>query len=517
MIGRITAAAAAAAGFALLLFAPATAAATLRLRADDVAFFAGPLAIVARGDVAIDAGTAGRGRADAAYVDLRKNRMVLAGDARLGTHAGDALAVDLDRGRIDELSLAGGASGGDFAFPDVDPHAVFIRAKRVAIVPHANARFSPAAFPTSVGAPPVPSYLYTFASSSGFAAQSLPGASFDQPYGLFGSTSSLTAAHLRYVEGTGPDVALDNHLVDGNRSFLVTSLDAPVSSTRLLGLNGYRRLGNRYTAELDGTANAQTFFLHTGETAAFGPAGARLDTSLYSGGGASSDLTLRGPDLPLPLRMTWRLQAGMGVQYQRGGVLAQLPDAASYTILWHHGVDVFVATPQVRLPLRATFNATFDAGETWYAFPHSTGTFSATGTLTRRFGPLTATAIYAQSQNVVAFGALQGLFFPTPSTVYITPDGTPWPGFAAYTGATTARLAQLGLQLVTSPSTAYRVTYAHTDDFPQFHGYGRPIDSVGFDVRFRVAPNIGLDLGRSYNFAWGGTRWAPAWTFAILP
>jgi hypothetical protein len=101
--------------------------------------------------------------------------------------------------------------------------------------------------------------------------------------------------------------------------------------------------------------------------------------------------------------------------------------------------------------------------------------------------------------------------------VYITPDGTPWPGFATFSGASTARLYQLGLQLVTSPSTTYRLTYAHTDDFPQFRGFGRPIDSVGLDVRFRVAPNIGLDLGRSYDFAWGGTRWVPTWEFAIIP
>jgi len=517
MIGRIATAAAAAVGFALAVTAAADAAAMVRLQASDIEFFAGPLSIVARGGVAIDAGNAGSGHADAAYVDLRKNRLVLAGHARLGTHAGDALAVDLDRGRIATLSVEDGASEGEFDFPDADPRGIFIRAHRATIVPHANVRFSPASFPTSVGAPPVPSYLYTFASNSGFAAQSLPGASFDQPYGLFGSPSSLVAAHLRYVQGTGADIAVDNHIVDGNRSFLVTSIDAPESSTRLLGLNGYRRLGSRYTAELDGAANAQTFFLHTGETAAFGPAGARLDSSIFSGGGASSDLTLRGPDRPLGFGLTYRLQGDIGVQYQRGGVLAQLPDAASYTVLWHHGLDFFVATPQYRLPLHVTLNATFDAGETWYAFPHANGTFSVTGTATRRFGPLTLTGIYAQSENLVTFGVLQGLFFPTPSTVYITPDGTPFPGLTAFSGATTARLAQLGLQLVTSPSTTYRVTYAHTDDFPQYHGYGRPIDSVGLDVRFRLAPNIGLDVGRSYDFAWGGTRWVPAWSFAILP
>ncbi len=517
MIGRIATAAAAAVGFVFAAATATNAASTVRLGASEVAFYAGPLAIVAHGNVSVDAGSAGHGSADAVYVDLRKNRLVLAGHALLGSRSADAIAIDLDRGRVDTLRVEDGATAGDFDFPDVDPRGLFIRARRATIVPHANARFSPASFPTSTGAPPVPSYLYTFANNSGFAAQSLPGASFDQPYGLFGSPSNLVAAHFRYVQGTGPDVAIDDHLVDGNRSFLVTSIDAPESSTRLLGLNGYRKIGSRYTAEVDGIANAQTFFFHTSQTAAFGPAGARLDTSVFSGAGASSDLTLRGPDRPLFLGLTYRLQGDIGVQLQRGGVLAQLPDAMDYQSLWHHGLDLFVATPQVRGPLHTTVNATFDAADTWYAFPHSHGSFSATGTATRRFGPLTATAIYAQSEDLESFGTLQGLFYPPPSTLYITPDGTPWPGFANFSGASTARLYQMGLQLVTSPSTTYRLTYAHTNDFPQFRGFGRPIDSVAFDVRFRVAPNIGIDVGRSYDFAWGGTRWVPTWQFAILP
>jgi hypothetical protein len=517
MIARIATAAAAAVGFALALSAAAGAAASVRLRASDVDFLAGPLAIVAHGSVSIDAANGGHGSADAAYVDLRKNRLVLAGHARFGALAADALAVDLEGGHVDALRVEDGASAGTFDFPDVDPRAVFIRARRATIVPHANVRFTPASFPTSTGAPPVPSYLYTFANNSGFAAQSLPGASFDQPYGLVGSPSSLLAGHLRYVQGTGLDVAVDDHLVDGNRSFLVTSIDAPERTTRLFGLNGYRKLGSRYTAMVDGIANAQTFFFHTAQTAAFGPAGARLDTSVFSGGGGSSDLTLRGPDRPLFLGLTYRVQGDLGVQFQRGGVLAQLPDAANYQSLWHHGLDLFVSTPQIRGPLHTTLNATFDTGETWYAFPHSHGTFSATGTMTRRFGPLTATAIYAQAEDLESFGTLQGVFYPPPSTLYITPDGTPWPGFATFAGASTARLYQLGLQLVTSPSTTYRVTYAHTNDFPQFHGFGRPVDSVALDVRFRLAPNIGLDVGRSYDFAWGGTRWVPSWVLAILP
>ena len=410
MIRRLAATALVSLGLAAGTTSAADAKATINLSAREVGFYAGALAIVARGNVAISAAGFGRGSADAAYVDMRKNRFVLAGHARLGSRSGDALEVDVETGTVDVLSVEDGATNGDFDFPDLNPRDVFIRSRHVAIVPHANARFTPAAFPSSVGAVPVPSYLYTYSEGAGFAAQSLPGAAFDQPYGLLGSPSSLLAAHVRYVTGTGPDIAIDQHLVDGNRSYLVSSIDAPTSSTRSLGINGYRQLGRRYTAEIDGTGNSQTYFVHTSQTAAFGKAGARIDTSLYSGGGAASDFTLRSPDRPLPFDLTYRLQGDFGVQYQRGGVLGQLPDPSQYTTLWHKGIDLFIATPQFRMPLKTSLGMTFDTGETWYAYPHSHGTFFGTGTLTRRLGPVTLTGIYAQSQDLESFGPVQGLF-----------------------------------------------------------------------------------------------------------
>jgi hypothetical protein len=39
---------------------------------------------------------------------------------------------------------------------------------------------------------------------------------------------------------------------------------------------------------------------------------------------------------------------------------------------------------------------------------------------------------------------------------------------------------------------------------------------VSFDARFRPLPNIGLDIGRTYLFNWGGQRFSQ-WTFSVLP
>jgi hypothetical protein len=66
-------------------------------------------------------------------------------------------------------------------------------------------------------------------------------------------------------------------------------------------------------------------------------------------------------------------------------------------------------------------------------------------------------------------------------------------------------------------NTSFRLAVTHTADFPQFNGYGRPQWEARADARFRPFPNVGIDVGRAYDFAWGGTRWQPRWSFAITP
>ena len=313
MIARIATAAAAAVGFALVLTTAAGAASTVRLRASDIDFFAGPLAIVAHGDVSVDATSVGHGSADAAFVDLRKNRLVLAGHAVLGAQTADALAVDLEHGRVDALRVEDGATAGISTFPTPIRAAIFIRARRATIVPHANVRFTPATFPTSAGAPPVPSYLYTFASNSGFAAQSLPGASFDQPYGIVGSPSSLLAGHLRYVQGTGLDLAVDKHLVDGNRSFLVTSIDAPETldpAARIQRIPQNRRA--LYRRDRRRRERADVLLPHRANGRVRSGRRATRHERLLRRRRRAPISRLRGPDRPLFLGLTYRVQGDLG-------------------------------------------------------------------------------------------------------------------------------------------------------------------------------------------------------------
>ncbi|MEA2687989.1 MAG: hypothetical protein QOD51_596, partial [Candidatus Eremiobacteraeota bacterium] len=404
-----------------------------------------------------------------------------------------------------------------FAFPDVDDRGAFIRSKHAKITPHADVRFTPAAFPTSVGGVPVPSYLYTYATAAGFSASSLPGATFDQPYGLWGSPTSLTALHARYESGPGIALGLQQHIVSGDTAFVTASIDAPFRGYAVRSVTAYKQLGSRYTMSADGTSTIYGSVAHVGMTAAIGAAGSGLDYTRDSGGGSRFTANLHSPDRPLVAGATWRVGGTFGFDAQRGGLLSQVSDRGNYSTVWRHGLNLFVSGPNLR-PLGTPIVTTLVAARTWYSFPHYSDTLGGN-----------ATASHPLMRNVTLFAGYQGLwsadvypnaqalFYPTPSSPLLLPDGTPYYGYAAFTGASTLRSQNADLVFTPNGNTSLRLSVVHTADFPQYRGFGRPQWEARTDVRFRPFPNIGLDIGRAYDFAWGGTRWLPRWSFAITP
>jgi hypothetical protein len=523
---------------AVLVPGAAFARATVSLDGGSVVFFSDTLALIARDGATLTLADGTRAHADAAFVDLKTDRAVLAGHARLtrgsASMSADAIALELDSERVDLLDATSGVSrttrrlgapasaafdADRFAFPDVDDRSAFIRSHHATITPHADVRFTPASFPTSVGGVPVPSYLYTYATGAGFGSTSLAGATFDQPYGLFGTPTSLTALHARWEDGVGPALALQSQIVSGDDAYVDASFDQPVHGYALHGFNAYRRLGARYTAEVDASGSIYGTVLHGGLTGAFGPAGARMDYTRTTGGGSSFTASVRTPDKPLFGGVTWRLTGSAGFDAQRGGLLTELPDAHDFATVWRKGLDFSVATPVWSVPLGIKLATTLDASRTWYSFPHTFDSLGSTVTASHEIIPrkLSLFAGYQATWTADVFPGNQGIFYPTPITPLILPDGTPFLGYAAFSGARTFRSQNVDLQITPDSNTAYRLSVVHTSDFPQFDGFGRPEWEVRGDVRFRPFPNIGLDIGRAYDFAWGGVRWQPRWSFAITP
>ena len=186
--------------------------------------------------------------------------------------------------------------------------------------------------------------------------------------------------------------------------------------------------------------------------------------------------------------------------------------------MWRHGLDLSAASPVLRMPLKTTLAFTADASRTWYAFPHHYDAISATATASRQLSrSVRLFGGYQESWSAQVYPGLQQLFYPAPTVPILTPDGTPYYGYAAYSGASVLRAVNLDAQYTPTSTSAVHLTVIHTDDFPQYHGFGRPEWQAGADVRVHPFPNFGIDVGRFYDFAWGGTRWIPGWSFAITP
>jgi hypothetical protein len=515
---------------------PATAKPTLEMRAVSLSFFADVLGIIARTDATITTTDGFTFTGKAAFVDLQHNRLVVTGDAEARNFAhtirADTIAYDLDSHAIDVLDAATGAQhaaadlhtlraepidSDRFDFPDLDDRRTYIRSRHVFITPHANVRFAPAVFPTSPGAIPVPSYMYTFASSSGFGASTLGGATFDQPYGIAGGPTSLFAAHFRYEDTIGPTVAFDDHLVYGDRAYIVASIDSPQRNDRTMQLNAYQSMGPHFSQTLTAIANSSVGGGSYDLTAAFCGASAQFDFSRL-GVVSTLDISARTPDLRLPYGMHARLRGDFGFDAAPGGLLiSELPNAAQYATVWRHGLDFFVSTPVVRAPLGTQLGLTTDVSRTWFDFPHQRDAISGSATLSKHLSKtLTLIASYIANYSYDTYPSNQALFFPPPNPVLIAPDGTPFPGFDAFSGALMTRGYTLDASYTPAPNTSFRATAVYATDFPQFHGFGRPPLEVGFDARFRPFPNIGIDIGRGYEFDWGGRRFTQ-WTFSILP
>jgi hypothetical protein len=489
-----------------------------------ILFYNDSLSIAVRNGATLELTNGMRVSGDAAYIDLRGDRGVVAGNVHLtrGTQRldADAVAFDLTARKIDVLHAATGiarvddafvqtaapADGDVFAFADLDDKRAYIRARRAEIVSRTSVRFRPAAFPTSTGAPPVPMYLYTFATGNGFAATALNGASFDQPYGLLASPNALTALHLRYLNGLGASLGIEQNIIDNNHGYLAGAIEIPTHAAIAEGLNGYRRLGEDATATLGASSTAGYRQTSLGFTQAIGTLVSRLNYGITNTGYSSGIFSLRTRDRELFSGITWHTSANFGFIAQDGGVLPFAPSPEKQSTVWQHGLDVFVASPLVHGPLRTTLSATVDGSRTDYSYPHHFNALEANLSGSRRLSR-TMTMFFGYDARYTAD------IFPNAQTIFYAP-AAPLPG---YDGYGTNRLANVDLQYVQGPYTSVRLSYRHASDFPQVTFFaGRPPNEVRADIRVRPFSNVGLSFGRAYDFGWNGAHWVPGWNFSIF-
>jgi hypothetical protein len=531
---------------AVTLFAVAgTAAADAResglrvdIRADAVGFYpyANQTLLTGNGHVVVRIG-ARTIEANALRYDVVGKRLTASGDVRVSGR-GDALRgaayrLDLasDRAYLmredplpatfvlegDDMAAAseGPAPPGTFDDVDLDDWRPYIRSRHAIVIPSAGVRMTPADFPTSAGpALRLPTYLYTLVTNQNIAQTAGPGASFDQPYNLFGSTNSLTAAHLRYETQNGVTFAVDTRLVDRARAYAVTSF-VPLRNRRfdLLAFQQVRP-GIQQTVNATHTFANDPVTLLQYRLQATGPLSiVSLNASQFD---SSNGIEFGASTIPHDVGryFSYQLRSAFGYDHNLFGF--------PYANVYHTSLGGYVAPPGVTLA-GTNLSARYDYSLTAYDYPHQSSagilTFSGGRRFARGVG-LYASAAFGQTANRYrdVATAARALNLPDRNRPYFSPDGTPFPGFFAFAGLSTYRTYHLEATLSgRSSEDRTQLTLTHSRDFPQSFGYGRPPLTASLDITRRLTRTIRIEVGRAYTFGWSGRYFSPQYTFAISP
>ncbi len=508
------------------------------VRGDDVAFYpyAGATTVAANGHVVARAGSRII-RADALQYNVNTARITAAGDVRVtqGTRLtmGEAYEVDLATGEATVLRLTPGpstfslgaeptapeierpAAVGTFAEAALDRERPYIRSHHAIVVPGASVRMTPAEFPTGAGpAVALPTFLYTLVQNQNLAQNAGPGASFDQPYNLFGSTNSLTAAHVRYDAQNGVTLGVDNRLVERDRAYAVTSL-LPFRGRRA-DLLAYQQLrpGVQQTLSASHTFGASHVDAAAYRLQATGRASIETLTGSVFAATNSVELALSTIPHDVGRYFSYQLRTGYGYDHALYGY----PFANAFRTF----AGGYVTLPGATL-LGTSVNARYDVALTAYDFPHEVTSGTLTLSAGRAFSRgvnVYASSAFAQTANRYRDGAVgrRALGLPVAPDALRTPDGTPYLGYFAFAGSNTFRTYQVQTSFAgRRGDDRVQFTLVHTRDFPQFDGYGRPPFTVSVDVTRRLTPTIRIELGRSYTFGWAGRYLSPQYTFGISP
>ena len=507
------------------------------VRADAVAFYpyANVALVAADGDVVVR--FAGRTiSARSVRIDLAKNRLLATDGVRVtrgrGVVTGNAYAYDLLTGsavvmRLDPVpatyrvrgddaasEVEAPVAAGTFDAADLDGQRPYMRSHHAVVTPNGAVRMAPAEFPTAAGpSVTLPTYLYTLVQNQYIAQSAAPPASFDQPYLLAGTPNSVTAANLRYDAQNGVTLGVDEHLVDGQRAYVATSflplrdrqfdvtafdvlrpgLQQTFTATQTMGRGA--TTATAYKLQESGALTIETLQA----THFDGSSSVGLDTSTYAH--------------DVGRYFSYQIHGGYGYDRNEGG----FPYANDFRTT----AGGFVASPTVTV-FGSSVNAKYDYTLTAYDVPHEVTDGNLTFTVARPLGRnvrALGTIAFGQDDNRyrdVATGIL-ALGLPNPAVPYYAPDGTVFPGYYAYAGLTTYRTYAMQTTIQGRGDDRVQVTLTHTRDFPQYHGYGRPPYDLDVDVKRRITPTLAAELGRSYDFGWGGQYLSPQYYFAISP
>lgn len=466
----------------------------------------------------------------------------------------------------------GRAQPGDtFYLPDLTGLRPYIRAQRVLIVPRDVATFTNLSIAPLGLSVPLPRYVFVFSANSHYFENAFAGGRFDVGIPLLGGEHSLSALHVRNDPIDGTYLAFDQHFV-WDKDYVVFAIDPLTQPQKQINLIGYKRWSPKFESRIfaQETIDAQEpsvthdlgLFGEPANAAAFGEldlnAGLRhsglsfVRDNYYGyllGYYHPPDDAAFDPDPPYDPRwrehpttttLSWteaetrafgryapllfRLRSGVGDAhdvYGEGGFPNEQPGPED--AFYHYLGGTFYTSP-IKVG-RYSFSTSYDRQLEWFNTPHLLDEGDLRFALGRPFDKQHINAFLSYDVQTLddKWGALQDEAYPAPfGNTICNPGYGCYSGQDAFVGLATMRT--WSISGVWSPSSAFtlNVIAQRRYDFPAPvpgppYGYGRSPEDVTADVRIRLAPNILLDLSRTYSFGFGGNRWNPGGTFALLP
>jgi hypothetical protein len=471
--------------------------------------------------------------ADEIRYDTQHDRLLAAGHVQVtdprGTLSGAAYTLDPNSGaqrllRIDPEPLAlridkswaateDAPPAGTFEAEDLSGEKPYLRGKHAQILAQTSVRMTPAVFPNPVGPSGyLPTFLYSFAPNANLYLTSLPTVTFSQPLGLAGGEQSLTQLVLRYDTYYGAGAGIEQHLINGNRSYLAVA--GIVGRNPTADLNAYTQIGGLATANvtastLQGYNSIVTRFTYSIPNAI----NASL-TGAQATGASAQSINASTMNFSL-LHHLLGYKFNLGYTHVWG--IAQTP----YESEWSSSAGGSVYTNNLKGPFKTNLGIVYSYLFTGFNFPHNTlgesTSFSLYKSLPHNIS-FSGSAVFTQSFNRYRYNAAYYLGLPPPDKPLIAPDGTPYPGYFAYQGFSTQRVYSGAVNYQPNGNFSASFLLVHQNNFPvQFHGYGYPPLAASFNMRVRITPAISLQYSRTYDFGWGGEYFVPGASFVITP
>jgi hypothetical protein len=499
------------------------------------------------GNVHLDSGNVHEiGAAFAGYPDIDRSYFLSAhGDPDKWTFFGLDFN-DQHRGRSQP--------GDAYFIPDVSSDKPYITASTAMILPKTNVKFGGSRIYVLGVYIPTGAWVEQFSANPNYEQNAFAGANFDIGLPYQGSEHAVSALHLRYDGFHKFYLSFDQHFVWG-RDYVVFSINPLTQTEKQYNLVAYKRISPKMEIRLFAQESAQqhgiyepliasaysnlsyVVSLHRSSIALTGdqynnslinyPPHSLHDTQVGYDHPSDFQLAWTGRDTPLykNLPINFRLRSGYGLAYDsyhcgnppRENGCGQTPDIGIVldyfgpdrtrvpTITQHFtGLTLFSNSIPLDTLHTLNFNLNFDKQVQWFSLPHHYETTATTASISkvlqRKYAFYGAFEVQEQADY---WGGRQLEFYPPDDP---TNNGVSYPGYEAFRGLATSRVATIGAIVTPTQYFNYTFTLHHTNAFPQSAAgfFGPAPWQMINEIRIRLAKQVLMDITRTEYFNYGG-------------